>query len=38
MTKTSLLENVILGTAAAGRPSLATKLRAIQLEQGSAAA
>jgi hypothetical protein len=38
MTKTSLLENVILGAAAAGRPSLAAKLRAIQPEQGNAAA
>ena len=38
MTKTNLLENVILGAAAAGRPSLAAKLRAIQPEQGKAAA
>ncbi|MHA0320309.1 hypothetical protein ACXY7D_18600 [Sphingomonas melonis] len=30
MTKTSLLENVILGAAAAGRPSLAARLRAIR--------
>lgn len=32
MTKTSLLENVILGAAAAGRPSLAVQLRAIRPE------
>lgn len=32
MTKTSLLENVILGAEAAGRPSLAAQLRAIQPE------
>lgn len=30
MTKTSLLENVILGAATAGRPSLAGRLRAIR--------
>jgi hypothetical protein len=32
MTKTSLLENVVLGAAAAGRPSLAAQLRAIRPE------